>query len=63
VTFQGKVMSTPGLGETISEATAKENFSLLLASTLVMSLLVVTTNRLVWRPLYKLAQDKYRLLI
>jgi len=63
VTFQGKVMSTPGLGATISQATAQSNFSLLLAATVVMSLLVVTTNRLVWRPLYKLAQDKYRLLI
>ena len=62
VTFQGRVISTPGLGATISQATAKGNFGLLLAATTVMSLLVVLTNRLVWRPLYKLAQDKYQLL-
>jgi len=62
VTFQGRVISTPGLGATISQATSKGNFGLLLAATTVMSLLVVLTNRLVWRPLYKLAQDKYQLL-
>lgn len=63
VTFQGRVISTSGLGATISNATATGNFSLLLAATTVMSLLVVTTNRLVWRPLYRLAQEKYQLLI
>jgi NitT/TauT family transport system permease protein len=63
VTFQGRVVSTSGLGSTISHATATGNFSLLLAGTTVMSLLVVMTNRLVWRPLYKLAQEKYQLLI
>ncbi|MEH2057695.1 MAG: ABC transporter permease subunit [Nostoc sp.] len=63
VTFQGQVRTAEGLGATISHATATGNFSLLLAATTVMSLLVVITNRLVWRPLYKLAQDKYQLLI
>ncbi|MDZ8224406.1 MULTISPECIES: ABC transporter permease [unclassified Nostoc] len=63
VTFQGRIISTPGLGATISHATATGNFSLLLASTVVMSLLVVLTNRLVWRPLYNLAQEKYQLLV
>jgi NitT/TauT family transport system permease protein len=63
VTFQGRVITTPGLGATISHATATGNFSLLLASTVVMSLLVVLTNRLIWRPLYNLAQQKYQLLV
>lgn len=63
VTFQGRVITTPGLGATISHATATGNFSLLLASTVVMSLLVVLTNRLIWRPLYNLAQEKYQLLV
>jgi NitT/TauT family transport system permease protein len=63
VTFQGRVISTSGLGSTISQATASGNFSLLLAATMVMSLLVVLTNRLIWRPLYRLAQEKYQLLI
>jgi NitT/TauT family transport system permease protein len=63
VTFQGKVQATTGLGATISQATADGNFALLLAATTVMSLLVVLTNRLVWRPLYRLAQEKYQLLV
>jgi NitT/TauT family transport system permease protein len=63
VQFQGKTLTTSGLGETISQATESGNFPLLLAATAVMSLLVVMTNRLVWRPLYKLAQEKYQLLV
>jgi len=63
IQFQGKVVTTPGLGATISQATASGNFSLLLAATAVMSLMVVLTNRLVWRPLYRLTQEKYQLLV
>ncbi|OLP16899.1 ABC transporter permease [Leptolyngbya sp. 'hensonii'] len=63
VTFGNKVVSAEGLGATISQATASGNFSLLLAATIVMSLLVVMTNRLVWHPLYRLAQEKYKLLL
>ncbi len=62
INFKGRVVSTPGLGSTISQATASGNFPLLLAATAVMSLIVVMTNRLVWRPLYRLAQEKYQLL-
>ncbi|MEG4503140.1 ABC transporter permease subunit [Microcoleus sp. F6_B4] len=63
VQFKGKIVTAEGLGETISQATASGNFPLLLAATSVMSLLVVLTNRLVWRPLYRLAQEKYQLLV
>ncbi|WP_377473422.1 MAG: ABC transporter permease subunit [Microcoleus anatoxicus] len=63
VQFKGEIIMTEGLGETISQATASGNFPLLLAATSVMSLLVVLTNRLVWRPLYRLAQEKYQLLV
>jgi NitT/TauT family transport system permease protein len=63
VHFKGETIRTSGLSETIYEATASGNFSLLLAATSVMSLLVVFTNRLVWRPLYCLAQEKYQLLV
>ncbi len=28
---------------------------------MIMALMVVTMNRLVWRPLYRLAETKYRL--
>jgi NitT/TauT family transport system permease protein len=63
VKFQGKVLTATGLGETITQASDAGNYPLLLAATAVMSLLVVTTNRLIWRPLYRLAQEKYQLLI
>ncbi|MCY7333073.1 MAG: ABC transporter permease subunit [Pseudanabaena sp. CAN_BIN31] len=63
IKFQGKVLTTTGLGSTITQASDVGDFSLLLASTIVMSLLVVTTNRLVWRPLYRLAQVKYQLIV
>jgi len=59
--FQGRVMSTTGLGATISHATDSGNFQLLLASTMVMSLVVVTINRLVWKRMYRLAQTRYQL--
>jgi len=62
VHFQGKTLTTNGLGSTISLATARGDYPVLLAATAVMSLLVVLTNRLVWRRLYKLAMEKYRLL-
>ena len=63
IDFKGRVVETTGLGATISQANATGNFPLLLAATAVMSLVVVLTNRLVWRPLYRLAQEKYQLLI
>jgi NitT/TauT family transport system permease protein len=63
VQFKGEIITTSGLGETISQATASGNFPLLLAATSVMSLLVVLTNRVVWRPLYRLAEEKYQLLV
>jgi len=34
---------------------------LLLLATIVMALMVVTTNRLVWRPLFRLAETRYKL--
>ncbi|MGA2272125.1 MAG: ABC transporter permease subunit [Bryobacteraceae bacterium] len=59
--FQGKTMSTLGLGAQISAATDSGNSQLLLISTMVMAMLVVCVNRLVWRPLYRLAGSRYRL--
>lgn len=61
VVFQGGVMKTHGLGSLISEAAATGDYGLLLAGTVVMSLLVLLTNRFVWGPLYKLAETKYRI--
>jgi NitT/TauT family transport system permease protein len=59
--IKGQVLQTVGLGAIISEATGGGRFPVLLLATIVMSLIVVTTNRLVWRPLFRLAETRYKL--
>jgi NitT/TauT family transport system permease protein len=59
--FKGRILMTTGLGATISQATDKGHFALLLAATIVMSTMVVTINRLVWRKLYRLAETRYKM--
>ncbi len=53
--------TTLGLGAQISRATDVGDFGLLLLSTLVMAAMVVTVNRLLWKPLFRLAETRYRL--
>jgi NitT/TauT family transport system permease protein len=59
--FQDRILSTFGLGAQISAATDAGKFDTLLLATIVMAVLVVSVNRLVWRPLYRLAETRYRL--
>jgi len=59
--LQGQTFSTVGLGAVISRATDSGNFTLLLGATVVMSGMVVTINRTLWRRLYGLAATRYRL--
>ena len=59
--FQGKTLSTVGLGAVISHATDTGNSRVLLAATICMAAMVVTLNRLVWRRLYGLAATKFKL--
>jgi NitT/TauT family transport system permease protein len=59
--FQGRIVSAPGLGSTISRASDSGRFDVLLASTLIMSVVVVLMNRFVWRRLYRLASSRYKL--
>ena len=61
VHFQGRTISTTGLGAVISQATDGGNFRVLLGATIVMALMVVTVNRLLWRRLYTLASTRYKL--
>lgn len=60
-TLNGRTLTTLGLGEQINAATANGQFPIILLGTVCISLMVVTTNRLVWRPLYRLAETRYRL--
>jgi NitT/TauT family transport system permease protein len=59
--FKGQIYTTTGLGATISQATDRGDFHLLLAATMMMAATVVTINRLVWRKLYALAETRFRL--
>lgn len=61
VHFGGQVLSTTGIGALIAKATSSGDYPLLLAATLSMILAVVLINRLVWRRLYQIAEEKYRM--
>lgn len=61
VTFNGKTLATGGIGASIAKATAEGNFPVLLASTLLMVLAVGSINRLFWRRLYNLAEDRFKM--
>lgn len=61
VQFGGQTLFTTGIGALIAQATASGDYPLLLAATLSMVLTVVLINRLFWRPLYRIAEDKYRM--
>ncbi len=59
--FQGRIVSAPGLGSTISRASDSGRFDVLLAATLIMATVVVLINRLLWRRLYRLASSRFKL--
>lgn len=59
--FGGETLSATGIGSLIAQATASGDYPLLLASTLAMIMTVVLVNRLFWRRLYRLAEQKYRM--
>jgi NitT/TauT family transport system permease protein len=61
VTFADQTLKTKGLGSLIAESTFTGDFGLLLISTITMAIIVVTINRLLWKRLFVLAQEKYRL--
>ncbi len=61
VTFGGQTYSVTGIGAVIAQATATGNYDLLLAGTLALILTVVAINRLVWRRLYRIAEERYKM--
>jgi NitT/TauT family transport system permease protein len=61
VSFNNHVYQTRGLGAVIASAAAAGNFALMLAATLAMAAVVVAVNRLVWRPLYHMAEQRFHL--
>jgi len=58
---KGATLETIGLGAQIDAATDSGRFVMLLLATMMISLMVVTMNRLVWRKLYRLAETRFKL--
>jgi NitT/TauT family transport system permease protein len=58
---KGKTLETIGLGAQISSATDHGRFPMILMATILISVMVVSMNRLVWRRLYRLAETRYKL--
>src|SRR5471032_721758 len=50
-----------GLGSYIADASAAGDYPRVVLGICVMSVMVVTCNRILWRPLYLLAERRYRL--
>jgi NitT/TauT family transport system permease protein len=61
VQFGGKTIETTGIGAIIAQATSSGKYPMLLAATLSMILAVVSINRFIWRRLYKLGAERFRL--
>jgi NitT/TauT family transport system permease protein len=59
--YKGQTLVAPGLGSLITEATAAGDFPLLAAGVLTMALALVVLNRLVWKPMYRLADTRFSL--
>jgi NitT/TauT family transport system permease protein len=54
-------LEATGLGAYIAQATEAGDFPRVVLGIAVMSIMVVACNRLVWRPLYRLAEKRFRL--
>lgn len=61
VNWGSTTLKAHGLGAYITEATAAGDFHRIVLGITVMSAFVVIINRLFWRPLYGLAERKFRL--
>jgi NitT/TauT family transport system permease protein len=61
VSWGSTTLRANGLGAYIADATGKGDWPRIVLGVGLMSLFVVGLNRVVWRPLYDLAESKYRL--
>ncbi|HEY3741028.1 MAG TPA: ABC transporter permease subunit [Bryobacteraceae bacterium] len=61
VSWGGTTLKADGLGAYISEATTQGDWPRIVLGVGLMSIFVVGLNRIIWRPLYALAENKYRL--
>jgi NitT/TauT family transport system permease protein len=61
VSFNGKELAADGLGARISVAASSGDFPTLAAAVAVMAVVVVLFNRLVWRKLHGIAEERFSL--
>lgn len=61
VTWGNTTLRANGLGAYIAEATSKGDWPRIVLGVGLMSIFVVGINRLIWRPLYELAERRYQL--
>jgi NitT/TauT family transport system permease protein len=61
VTWGSHTIAIPGLGSYIAQATMAGDYVRISLGVGVMSLYVALTNRILWRPLYRIAEHKLRL--
>ena len=61
VEFGGRTHSVTGIGSLIAQATAMNDYPLLLAATLLLVVTVVLLNRVFWLRLYRIAEERFRL--
>jgi len=61
VSIGGRAYMAHGLGALISDAAKDGNFAELAAGVVVMAFLVVTVNRLFWKRLYRIAEERFSL--
>jgi hypothetical protein len=54
-------LKAAGLGAYTATATDAGDYPRVVLGIVVMSVMVVTCNRLIWRPLYRLAERRFRL--
>lgn len=60
-TYMGTQLETAGLGTSIMRASESGDFQTLAASLALMVFVVVVINRVLWAPLYHLAQTRFRM--
>jgi NitT/TauT family transport system permease protein len=61
MSFRGEVLATNGLGARVSVAAASGEFAVLAAAITVMAGMVALFNRLVWRRLHGVAEERFSL--
>ena len=54
-------LQAAGLGAYIAQATEAGDHPRVVLGIVVMSVFVVATNRLIWRPLYRLSERRFRM--